>query len=260
MQYTTKQKKHRCILAVLCTVVMVFGILAISGCSAVGQTSNQANGQSEGDADMRTKPQLTFIGHASMKMVTTAGTVIYIDPSYQGKRGDYDDAADIILITHDHGDHNNPSMCKNRKDDCQIITWKDAHKDETTYESYDIKDVHIEAVPSGGNSNHTLKYNVGYLVTADDVTIYHSGDTSKIDELLPLAEKHIDYAFYPVDGIYTMKYDEASELADAVGAVHNVPIHGNGANSKFAEQCEQFFAKGKLVLNIGETIDLEAAE
>ena len=49
------------------------------------------------------KPTLTLIGHASMKIKTAEGVVIYIDPYYDG---DYSEGADIILSTHEHFDHN----------------------------------------------------------------------------------------------------------------------------------------------------------
>ena len=40
------------------------------------------------------KPTLTLIGHASMKIKTAEGVVIYIDPYYDG---DYTEPADIVL-------------------------------------------------------------------------------------------------------------------------------------------------------------------
>ena len=46
---------------------------------------------------------LHFIGHASFEIKTSDGKIIYIDP-FQGTSADYTDSADIILVTHGHGD------------------------------------------------------------------------------------------------------------------------------------------------------------
>ena len=60
--------------------------------------------------------ELTLIGHASMKIKTAEGVVIYIDPYYEG---DYSEPADIILSTHEHHDHNAIDLVT-RKEDCTV--------------------------------------------------------------------------------------------------------------------------------------------
>lgn len=195
-------------------------------------------------------PSMTFIGHASVKLTSKEGDIIYIDPYFPV--GDYLEPADYILITHGHSDHNNISLCKKAKD-CKIIRWNDALKDGE-YQTFDYGNVKIEAVPAGGNSSHSETTNVGYIVTVDGVSVYHAGDTSMIDGLKPLANKNIDYALYTVNGVYTMGPEEASEVADMIGATHNIPIHGDG--DRYPEQRKAFSAKGKLALRRGQIIFL----
>lgn len=211
--------------------------------SVISETSDSAEETSVGTSKM------TFIGHASVKIVTSAGTVIYIDPYYSG---DYSQAADIILVTHGHDDHNNTSLCT-ENDGCQIIKWSDALVDGE-YKTVEKDDVKIEAVPSGGNSNHDSAVCVGYIVTVDGVNVYHAGDTSMYDGLKEIADKQIDYAMYPIDGVYNMDVNEAMEVSDMIGAAHNIPIHGTDAI--FSKQKENFTAKGALLLEPGDTIEL----
>ncbi len=196
--------------------------------------------------------RMTFIGHATVKIVTKAGTVIYIDPYFPV--GNYLQPADYILVTHGHRDHFNIKKCK-QADDCKIITWREALIDGE-YQIFDEEDVHIEAVPSGGNGLHDPAVNVGYIVTVDGVSVYHSGDTVMFDGLKDIIGKQIDYAMYPVDSFYTMTPDEASEVADMIGATYNIPIHG-GDMKAFSEQRKDFSAKGKLSLHWGQTIFLK---
>ena len=197
-------------------------------------------------------PRMTFIGHASVKIKATTGEVIYIDPYYPIKFF-YWEPADFILVTHNHSDHNKINLC-NQKKNCKIITYKDSLIDGE-YQVFDYENVKIEAVPSGGNSSHSFLTNVGYVVTVNGVSVYHSGDTSFGEETKVIADMDIDYAMYTVNGVYTMGPEEATEMADFIGARVNIPIHGDG--KKYKEQFDEFDAVGKRKLHIGQTIFLK---
>lgn len=200
-------------------------------------------------------PQLTFIGHASIKIKAETGEVIYIDPYYPVETA-YGEPADYILITHAHRDHNCPELCA-KKEDCKIIKWSDALvKDE--YKVFEAPNVKIEAVPSGGNKNHSLKDNVGFIVTVNGVSVYHGGDTSFAEETKCIAQKKPDYALYSVDGFYTKDPEEATRMADFIGARVNIPIHGYGKD--FEKQAKQFHAKGTERLSPGQTIALKKSD
>ena len=204
------------------------------------------------DKEIAKYPTLTFIGHASVKLKTLAGDVIYIDPYFDG---DYSEPADYILVTHGHRDHNGLEKCT-QAEDCKVILWSDALVDGE-YKTFDFESFTIEAVPSGDNKNHKLNDNVGYIINMDGVSVYHAGDTSMNEGKEAIKEKKIDYAMYPVDGIYNMGTKEATEVADLIGATYNIPIHGS---NNFLEQALEFSPKGKLFIMIGQTIDLKAGE
>lgn len=183
-------------------------------------------------------PSLTFIGHASIKIKATTGEIIYIDPYFPTRS--YDEPADIILVTHNHSDHNRIDLCA-KKENCKIIKYNDALIDGE-YQVFEEGNIRIEAVPSGGNSSHSLYNNVGYIVTVDGVSVYHGGDTSFAEETKCIADKKIDYALYTVNGLYTMGPEEATEMANYIGARVNIPIHGNG--KEYWKQRRQFHAEG----------------
>lgn len=210
--------------------------------------------KSEKVVDAKQYPVMTYIGHASVKIISTEGNVIYIDPYFPG---DYEtDPADYILVTHGHDDHNQVSLCK-QAEGCKVIKWTDALVDGA-YQTFDYGNIKIEAVPSGGNVNHNVNSCVGFIVTVDGVSVYHAGDTSMTEDKNEIAKKHIDYAMYPIDGYYNMGPEEASEVAKLVGATNNIPIHGNGEH--YAKQCEDFSANGKLVIGVGQSIVLKGVE
>lgn len=194
-------------------------------------------------------PTLTYIGHASIKIVTSNGTVIYLDPNYDD---DYLDEADYIFITHGHSDHaphKNVKLAPNGT----ILTYKDVLHDGI-YEKYDFGEVKLEAV-AAANQNHDIRYCVGYLVSFDNITIYHAGDTSLVESMRNLSSKNIDYAFYPIDGIYNMDAFEATEVAEIVRSKTNIPIHELNNDTKL--KSDNFTPSGRLIMKYGETIELK---
>ena len=193
----------------------------------------------EGMTYYLTTPSLVFIGHASVKLKTSGGKVIYIDPFYPTKFN-YIEPADYILITHSHSDHNVPSLCA-KKDDCRVITWKEALVDGK-YQVFDDGEVTIEAVPGDGRGIHNASSNVGYIVSFDGTSVYHSADCDFTENKYPLRDKNIGYALYTVNDVYTMGPGEATEMADYIGARVNIPIHGD--SRRYPDQRRQFAADG----------------
>lgn len=196
-------------------------------------------------------PSMLFIGHASVKLRSAEGKVIYIDP-YFPTAYCYKEPADYILVTHGHSDHCITALCS-KKDTCKTITWNDAQIDGE-FITFDDGDVKIEAVPGGGNGNHNPESNVGYIVTIDGISVYHSGDCDFTEDKFDLVKKEIDYALYTVNGLYTMGPEEATEMANYVDARVNIPIHGDG--KKYSRQREAFTANGYMKLHWNQPIIL----
>lgn len=206
----------------------------------------------DGDEDAEA-PTLLYMGHASIRIVTGDDKVLYIDP-FAGEG--YDLPADLILVTHDHYDHNNVDLITERSDDCRVITQKEALENGT----FDLGYVTVEAVQAGNNPNHSISECVGYVLTfADGKSVYVSGDTSTTDQMAELAEKHIDYAFFCCDGVYNMDLEEAAECAALMQAKHNIPYHiveAEDPDHFDAERAEQFAAPDKMILQPGDEITL----
>ena len=198
---------------------------------------------------------LLYMGHASLRIVTTEGKVIYIDP-FAGEG--YHLKADLILETHGHYDHTDLEKIENIDPDCRIITWEDALADGE-HQTFELDYVTVEAVEAGNNQYHDITECVGYILTlSSGVTIYVSGDTSMTEQMPRLAEKEIDYAFYCCDGVFNMDLDEAAECAGLVGAKHNIPYHMVSADKGLfdKERAEQFDVENLLILEDGGEIEL----
>ena len=196
-----------------------------------------------------------YMGQASMRIVTGTGKVIYIDP-YAGEA--YDLAADLILVTHSHYDHNGVDKVISRNPDCRIITWKEA-LEGGEHQTFDLGFATVEAVEAGYNRWHDVNECAGYVVTLPDgVSVYVTGDTSTTQQMPKLSEKKIDYAFYCCDGVFNMDLDEAARCAEMVGAKHNIPYHVLAQDGVYfdRERAEQFDVQNRLIIEEGEEITL----
>jgi len=194
-------------------------------------------------------PKLLYQGHGSFRLTSDENQVIFVDP-YKGKG--YDTPADIILVTHQHSDHNKVNRCA-QKPDCRIISNAEALADGR-HNSFDINGIAIQAVEAA-NKRHDPSRCVGYIITLSGVKVYASGDTSTTKQMETFAEMEFDYALFPGDGVFNMGLEEAAECAKLIGAKHNSIIHLFPGKS-VRKAAEKWGAPNKLIIEPGQEIDL----
>lgn len=194
--------------------------------------------------------ELLYQGHGSCRITSLDGAVIYVDP-FAGEG--YDLPADIILVTHQHGDHNQIGKVA-KKEGCIVITNEEALKGGM-HNSFTVNNIHIESVEAG-NNNHNPAECVGYIITVDNVLIYASGDTSKTKQMESFRARKLDYALLPCDGVYNMDIEEAAACAELIGAKHSIPVHMKPRALFDRERAEMFTASNRLIIEPGQTISL----
>lgn len=195
--------------------------------------------------------KLLYQGHGSCRLTTGSGIVVYIDP-YAGKG--YDAEADIILVTHQHGDHNQINKMP-RKNDCVVIQNDDALIDGE-YKRFELHGIVIQAVQAY-NKNHDKSKCVGYVIETDGIKIYFAGDTSKTDEMTRLGMINLDYALLPTDGLFNMGLEEAAECAEILNAVHTIPYHMVPGRLFSKRKAEKFKGNNRLIVSDNEEIELK---
>jgi L-ascorbate metabolism protein UlaG (beta-lactamase superfamily) len=180
---------------------------------------------------------MTFLGHATL-MFQIGGKVIHIDPV--GREADYSKLpkADLILVTHEHGDHLDPkAIAEIRKPDTRIVVSRScAGKVEgaQVMRNGDVRDelgYHIEAVPAynlvhmraPGHPYHPKGDGNGYVITFGKTRVYIAGDTENTPEMKAL--KDIDVAFLPMNLPYTMTPEMVADAAEAFRPRILYPYH-----------------------------------
>lgn len=195
--------------------------------------------------------KLFYQGHASFRLTTNAGKVIFIDP-FAGEG--YKTPADLVLITHEHYDHNDINLIT-FKPGGYAIRAKDALIDGV-YHVFETKGIKIKAVPAY-NSHHNKNECVGYLIEVDGIKIYHPGDTDFIPEMLSLKNENIDYALLPIDGTYTMTPEDATKAAMAINPKHMIPMHMRPGVLIDIKQAMKVTAPMAMLMRPNDEIELE---
>jgi L-ascorbate metabolism protein UlaG (beta-lactamase superfamily) len=203
----------------------VFCALAISAGYAQKKFQEDVLKTSGGDL------KITCIGHGTL-MLAYAGKVIHIDPV--SMYADYAalPKADLILITHEHGDHlDQKAIQAVRTPGTAILVNPGSAKalpDATVIRNGETKklaDIGIEAVPAYNLEKpyHPKGNGNGYVLTFADKRIYVAGDTEDIPEIKAL--KNIDVAFLPMNLPFTMTPEQVADAAKAMKPKVLYPYH-----------------------------------
>ena len=162
------------------------------------------------------------INHASL-VLEWKGTIIYVDPV--GGATPFQDLprADLILVTHGHGDHLHTGTIDSvRGANAAIVATPAVHSSLpaaqkalttvlTNGASAPVKGIPIDAVPAYNltTTHHPKGVGNGYILTLGGKRIYIAGDTEDTPELRAL--RNIDVAFLPVNQPYTMTVAKAAD-------------------------------------------------
>jgi len=194
--------------------------------------------------------KLLYQGHGSFRLTSDAGVVLFLDP-FVGEG--YDEPADIILISHQHEDHNKIELIT-QKPNCEVITNVEALADGK-HNTFSIKGIEIEAVEAE-DANHPIDQCVGFIITVDGLKLYFSCDTARTKQMETFAARDLDFAFLCADGFYNMDLVEAAQCAELIGAKHNTPVHLKPGELFDREMAEQFNAPNRAIFDPGEEVEL----
>jgi L-ascorbate metabolism protein UlaG (beta-lactamase superfamily) len=187
---------------------------------------------------------ITFLGHGSL-LFKFDGMTIAVDP--YSKVADHSalPKADLVLITHEHGDHLDPAALKAVRSDRTVVAANPAaaakvpgavvlkNGDTKTFPgpAKGSRGIQVTAVPaynlvherSPGVPFHPRGQGNGYVMTFGDKRVYVAGDTENVPEMKALAG--VDIAFLPMNLPYTMTPEMAADAARMIRPKILYPYH-----------------------------------
>jgi L-ascorbate metabolism protein UlaG (beta-lactamase superfamily) len=186
---------------------------------------------------------ITFIAHGTL-MMEFNGKVIHIDPV--SWYADYATLpkADLILITHEHGDHlDAKAIDAVKKESTEIVLTKICSEkytgtavmkngDSGTYAGFKVDAVpayNIKNTRSDGNPFHPKGNGNGYIIYFGNKKVYVAGDTENVSEMADL--KNIEIAFLPMNLPYTMTPEMVAEAAKVFKPKILYPYHFGETNT-----------------------------
>lgn len=194
--------------------------------------------------------KLEMLGRSSVKLTFDNDVVYYIDP-YAGDRDEYSELADAVLVTHQHTDHNQISKVTLKDDGILVRSPMEIKAGKEIIHG----DITIKGV-AAYNENHKDVDGCGFIISYKDVVVYHSGDTSMVDEMKNFIDYDIDYAMLCMDGIYNMGPEEAMAVADLIGTEAIIPIHTADSGDWNQNNVDRFAHPNKIVVKPGESYEL----
>ena len=162
-----------------------------------------------------------------------------------------DVAGDIILVSHDHYDHN--SVKSVEKEESVV---KMDEKEKT------ISDILIKGVKSFHDESGGAKrgMNIIYLFSMDDISFCHLGDLGhELGENAIQQIGDVDVLFIPVGGNFTIDANKAWDVINGIKPRIVVPMHYKiGGLSLPIAGIDPFLEKNRLkILKVGNEIDIE---
>ncbi len=189
--------------------------------------------------------KFTWLGHSAFSF-DIDGHAVLIDPFLTGNPLAAADAADleadIVLLTHAHGDHVGDTVDIAKRTGATVVTnfecgnWMMDQGVENVFQGNpggtfknDFMSVkwtiahHSSSFPDGtygGEPN-------GFIITARGYKLYFAGDTNLFLDMQLIGEEGIDVAFLPIGDVFTMGIEDSLKAIRFVKPKYVVPMHYN---------------------------------
>ncbi len=185
-----------------------------------------------------------FIGHGSL-MFRLNDFIMFIDPVRTS--GSYDNMpkADLILVTHEHGDHLDADLINDLRKPATVLLCSEKAAAKVSWaqimrtgDKHVVNGINIEAVPAynivnmraPGQPFHPKGVGNGYILTIGDKKFYVAGDSENTPEMKAL--KNIDVAFLPMNLPYTMTPEMVADAVLAFRPKILYPYHYGDTDTK----------------------------
>ena len=208
-----------------------------------------------------------YYGHAAFELMID-NKIILIDPWLTNPLSPIKpseiEKCDIVLVTHDHGDHLGDAVEILRKTNATFVGIYELVQNISKRGIKNcigmniggvvtIDTLKIIMVPASHSSSSGNP--VGYIIKGNEKTIYHAGDTGMVYDIALYAKLYpIDIALLPIGSTFTMDPEQAAYFTSIINPKVVIPMHYNTFPvikqdpTKFVELVKKYAPKTEVVI------------
>jgi L-ascorbate metabolism protein UlaG (beta-lactamase superfamily) len=183
--------------------------------------------------------KIKWLGHASFLIRSGDGVTVITDPYAVGGGIDYSpikETADIVVVSHDHSDHNNVAAVQGKPEVVKGAGTKT------------VKGIEFKGIATSHDASQGAQRgpNTVFCFTVDNLRLCHLGDLGHPLSPAQVTEiGAVDILFVPVGGFFTIDAAVASHVCDQLKARIVIPMHFKTPKCGYAIAGVDDFLMGK---------------
>ena len=182
---------------------------------------------------------IKWLGHSCFLITSNDGIKIITDPYTVGGGINYapiNETADIVLVSHDHGDHSNVSAISGKP---EVVKGSGVK----TVSGIQIRGVATHHDTSQGKLRGA---NTVFALTLEDINLCHLGDLGHVLSPEQINEiGGIDILLIPVGGFFTIDAAVANQVCNQLSPRVIIPMHFKTPSCDYPIASVDDFLKGK---------------
>jgi len=193
--------------------------------------------------------KVKWLGHASFLITSDTGIKIITDPYVTGggiNYGEIKESADIVTVSHEHGDHSNIAAVKGNP--------------EVISQAAEARGIEFKAIPTyhdeaGGKQRGE---NTIFCFVVDGVKVCHLGDLGhRLSDKQVADVGPVDVLLIPVGGYYTIDAGVATEVCNRLKPRVIIPMHYKNERCDYTIAAVDEFLQGKERVSQLDTSETE---
>lgn len=183
--------------------------------------------------------KIKWLGHACFLITSRSGLRVITDPYVVGGGIDYSpikETADVVVVSHDHGDHNNVSAVQGKP---ELVKGNGAKF---------VKGIRFRGVATSHDASQGSQRgpNTAFCFTIDDLKLCHLGDLGHVLSPGQVTEiGTLDILFVPVGGFFTIEATVARQVCDQLKPRITIPMHFKTSKCAYPIAGVEDFLKGR---------------
>ena len=195
--------------------------------------------------------KVKWLGHASFLLTSEQGTRVITDPYTPRDNltyGTIEETADIVTVSHEHGDHNNAAAVRGNPEVVKGTGTRQVRGVEFTG-----VDTFHDTEQGGQRGSNTI-----FCFAIDDMRVCHLGDLGHIlSDQEVSAIGPVDLLLIPVGGHFTIDAARATEVCNRLNPRVVIPMHYKTAKCDFPIVDAEGFLRGRANVRRADGSEVE---